>query len=301
MTADTRPARRLLHICYCCDDAEAVTGQFVEDLGLRDVMGTPLEPSDGAVLGLDGEIVSRARFVVDHRGPRVSPSIEIQEWASPTVVGRPSVDPFEVGIKAAGFAVPSVADAVRRLERSGCVVGTIDERGATVVDRRGVPLELVYDPTLPDDQARMHHLRLTVTDLDVSLPLYCRLGFEILDVEAISSASALGGPDAAAGRRARLRLPDEPYEFHLYAWDRPAGFGAHYPVANHAGIFRLAVAVDDTHQAVRHLDGSGWRLDRGPMTIVLHGTPVADMWIAFLRDPDGIPVELVERPRSAFR
>jgi catechol 2,3-dioxygenase-like lactoylglutathione lyase family enzyme len=37
------------------------------------------------------------------------------------------------------------------------------------------------------------------------------------------------------------------------------------------------------------------------MTIALHGTPVADMWIAFLRDPDGIPVELVERPRSAFR
>lgn len=301
MTVDPGPARRLLHICYCCDDADAVTAQFVGALGLVGVMSTPLEPSDGAVLGLHGEIVSRARFVVDHRGPRVSPSIEIQEWVSPTVVGWPSVDPFEVGIKAAGFAVASVADAVRRLGRSGCVVGTIDEHGATMVDRRGVTLELAHDPTLADGRARLHHLRLTVTDLDVSLALYCRLGFEIIDVDAVTSAGAVGGPEAADGRRARLRLPDEPFEFHLYAWDRPRGFGTHYPVANHAGIFRLAVAVDDTHAAVRRLDGSGWRLDRGPMTIALHGTPVADMWIAFLRDPDGIPVELVERPRSAFR
>jgi len=25
------------------------------------------------------------------------------------------------------------------------------------------------------------------------------------------------------------------------------------------------------------------------------------MWICFLSDPDGVPFELVERPRSAFR
>ena len=31
------------------------------------------------------------------------------------------------------------------------------------------------------------------------------------------------------------------------------------------------------------------------------GTPVPDMWITFISDPDGIPYEFVQRPRHIFR
>ena len=41
--------------------------------------------------------------------------------------------------------------------------------------------------------------------------------------------------------------------------------------------------------------------DRTPALTELHGTPVPDMWICFLSDPDGVPFELVQRPASAFR
>lgn len=295
------PARRLLHICYCCDNADPVTALFVGVLGFGNTMNTPLEPSDGAVLGVAGQITSRARFVVDSRGPRISPAIEIQEWASPKLVGRPSANPFEVGIKAAGFAVASVAQAVERLLGTGCALVASDEGFAVVTDPYGVTLELTGDDAVEPGSVRMHHLRVTVTDLETSLELYRRLGFEVLGLEPVTSARLQGGPESAKGRMARVVLADEPYELHLYEWRAPRSFGSHYPIANHAGIFRLALAVDDVAGAVVELDGSGWKVDRGPMRIALHGTPVPDLSVVFLSDPDGIPVELVERPRAAFR
>ena len=70
---------------------------------------------------------------------------------------------------------------------------------------------------------------------------------------------------------------------------------------NHAGLFRTAIGVDDTRAAHRAMSAAGWTFDRAPMRIELKGTLVPDMWICFLSDPDGVPFELVERPRSAFR
>lgn len=49
------------------------------------------------------------------------------------------------------------------------------------------------------------------------------------------------------------------------------------------------------------MTAAGVSFDRAPTSIELRGTPVPDMWICFLSDPDGVPFELVERPRSAFR
>jgi len=49
------------------------------------------------------------------------------------------------------------------------------------------------------------------------------------------------------------------------------------------------------------LAAAGWKFDRAPVSVELTGTPVPDMWICFLSDPDGVPFEFVGRPRSAFR
>ena len=76
--------------------------------------------------------------------------------------------------------------------------------------------------------------------------------------------------------------------------------GRHYTEPNHAGWYRIALGVDDTRDVYTTMSAKGWTFDRPPMLISLDGTPVPDMWITFTSDPDGVPFELVQRPRSAF-
>jgi hypothetical protein len=61
------------------------------------------------------------------------------------------------------------------------------------------------------------------------------------------------------------------------------------------------VGVDDTRASYDELRSEGIGFDRAPELVELNGTPVPDMWICFLSDPDGVPFEFVQRPRDAFR
>jgi glyoxylase I family protein len=298
-----RPARRFLHICYCCADDQEVAAFFVDGLKLKQVMRTTDRYDSGAVLGFDHDVRSVGNFVYDRRGPRTSPAIEIQGWYDPTLVGEPSTDPYEVGIKALGFAVPSVDDALVRLVGMGCKVIAAESFGldggrATVLDPRQVTLDLVEDPSLNADETQLHHLRITVADLDESLPFYEMLGFEILQRGSLRDA---GFGDDADGEVVRLRLPDEPFEMRLVQWRNPASHGRHYAEPNHAGIFRAALGVDDTRASYDYLTGNGAVFDRPPMEVELSGTKLPDLWITFISDPNGIPYEFVQRPRSIFR
>jgi catechol 2,3-dioxygenase-like lactoylglutathione lyase family enzyme len=304
--AIARPARRFLHVCYCCADAAEVSDFFVEGLGMVNTMRTTDQWSSGAILGMDRDVHSIGSFVYDRRGPRTSPAIEVQGWMDPTPVGAPSTDPFELGVKALGFAVASIDAAVERLSAMGCTVvadaaSPLDGRHVTLLDPREVTLELVEDPSIEAGANQMHHLRITVRDLDASLPFYDLLGFDLLDRAHLTDAGFLGGPADVDAEVARLRLPDEPFEVRLFQWHRPEGHGHHYTEPYHAGIFRAAVAVDDTRASYELLTSGGAVFDRPPMEVELAGTPVPDMWITFISDPDGIPYEFVQRPRTAFR
>jgi catechol 2,3-dioxygenase-like lactoylglutathione lyase family enzyme len=301
-----KPARRFLHVCYSCSDVDPVTTFFVDGLAMRNTMRTPLERSPGALLGVEGEIEACASFVYDRRGPRTSPAIEVQSWVDPPLFGTPSTDPFEVGVKALGFAVPDLAAAEARLTTMGSslVAGgssPFGPRCSMLVDPAGVTLELVEDPTLADDATQMHHLRITCTDLDVSLPFYDQLGFAVADRGALTDAAFVGITEPVDAEYALLRLPDEPMGALLIQWNEPPSHGRHYDRANHAGLYRAALGVDDTRAAYAALTAAGMVFDRAPMDVELRGTPVPDMWICFVSDPDGVPYEFVQRPRSAFR
>jgi catechol 2,3-dioxygenase-like lactoylglutathione lyase family enzyme len=87
----------------------------------------------------------------------------------------------------------------------------------------------------------------------------------------------------------------------LIEWTNPAGHGEHYAEPYHAGLFRAALGVDDTRASYEYLTSTGAVFDRPPMEVELSGTPVPDMWITFISDPNGIPYEFVQRPRKAFR
>lgn len=303
-----RPARRFLHVCYCCADTEPVTRFFVDGLALRDTMRTPVETSSGAILGLDREVVGGAVFLYDARGPRVSPAIEVQSWIDPPVVGEPPSDPTAAGIHALGFAVPDLSATTTRLTALGCtVIGTTAGEAfglswTTMRDPNGVTLDLVEDGSVPAGETRLRHLRITCTDLEASRAWYDGLGFDVVAKASIDDGTPFGLAEPGATADAlRLRLPDEPFEAILVQWHSPASHGRHTPDPNHAGLFRTAIGVDDTRAAHEAMAAAGWTFDRAPMSVELKGTPVPDMWICFISDPDGVPFEFVERPRSAFK
>lgn len=303
------PCGRFLHVCYSCAASAPLAALYAEAFALREVMATPLEPSDGALLGLAGQIVSDAVFVYDRRGPRVSPAIEVQGWAEPPVTGTPVDDAARAGIQALGFAVAELDPALDRLTGLGfalvasAITNAFAEAPSAVLrDPHGALVDVVEDRTLLPGAPRFRHLRVGASDLDASLRFYAGLGFDVVEPPvALSGPGALGWPDDAEGRVARVRLPEEGFEVVLLHGVRPATYGAHPEVANHAGWYRAALRVDDTRAAYERMTAAGWAFSRPPQLVELHGTPVPDMWICFLDDPDGVPYEFVQRPRDAFR
>jgi catechol 2,3-dioxygenase-like lactoylglutathione lyase family enzyme len=313
-----RPGRRVLHVCFCCNDTEPVMELLVGRLGMRNTMTSPMQTEPGEILGFDRDVVNAAAFVYDARGPRTSPAIEVQSWVDPPLVGEAETDPLSIGIQAVGIAVRDPDATARDLLDAGCeVVGSgPSPLGAwsTVRHRTGLQLDVVADQPGAPGPSRLRHLRINVADLAASIAWYVDLGFEVVARAVVSDGAALGvedastqseGVDGADGKvhadLARLRLPDEPFELLLVQWRSPVAHGAHFTEPNHAGLFRLAVGLDDTRGSHAAMAAAGTVFDRGPISVALPGTPVPDMWISFLRDPDGVTVELVERPRSAFR
>jgi catechol 2,3-dioxygenase-like lactoylglutathione lyase family enzyme len=302
------PARRVLHVCYCCDDVDRPATTLVRGLGMRETMRTTGEPTSGAILGMDREVQGVAAFVYDHRGPRVAAAIEVQSWIDPRLVGRPFEDPHHVGVQALGFAVPDLDKAVAALEALGARVAgrstspIFDAPTVAVTDADGVRLDLVEDVDVPHGNSRLRHLRLTCSDLARSTHWYAGLGFEALgDATPVAEGATLGRAGPVEVQAQRLRLPDEPMELVLTEWREPRSFGRHYVEPNHAGLYRIALGVDDTRSLYESMAATGWAFDRAPMLIALDGTPVPEMWITFTTDPDGVPFELVQRPREAFR
>jgi glyoxylase I family protein len=301
-----QPARRFLHICYCCADDQEVAQFLVEGLDMKQVMRTTDQYDSGAILGLDYDVRSIGNFVYDRRGPRTSPAIEVQGWYDPTPVGEPPADGLQLGINALGFAVPSVDAAIERLTSLGCSViadGTspTDARSAALRDPRNVTLDIVEDTSLEQGESQMHHLRINVASIDESLPFYEMLGFQVLARDPFADGTFAGVSGTVEAQIASLRLPDEPFEVRLIEWTTPASHGAHPTDPFHAGIFRAALGVDDTRASYDYLTGTGATFDRPPMQVELSGTPVPDMWITFISDPTGIPYEFVQRPHAIFR
>lgn len=168
-------------------------------------------------------------------------------------------------------------------------------------DPQGVAIDVVGDTSVPVDSTRMRHLRVSVRDMATSLDWYEGLGYEVVAKATVTDGSFIGLTGAVKAEVVRLRLPDDPFEAFLIHFQTPASHGSHYAVPYHAGLYRVALCVDDTRNAYDGMLSAGWTFDRPPDSVPLEGTPVPDMWICFLRSPDGVPYEFVERPRSAFK
>jgi len=123
------------------------------------------------------------------------------------------------------------------------------------------------------------HVAVKAANLDASEAFYR----EHFDAEVVERGDAADGRGATAVNHVTLDVADKllylfdeaPYEAAGLVDDVPTGF-LHY-----------GFVVPDVDAAYDELDGSGVEFLMGPTTF-------GDLRIAFLRDPDGVRVELIE-------
>lgn len=120
---------------------------------------------------------------------------------------------------------------------------------------------------------RMLHLGLRVTDLDRSLAFYTAVGY----------AERGRVPATPFGSLTMLQLPGDPF-ISLELVHDPAR-----PVTGTGAVNHLVIQVDDMPAAVSDLAARG--ITAEPPTD--HGE---GMWTAWLTDPDGYRIELVQWP-----
>jgi catechol 2,3-dioxygenase-like lactoylglutathione lyase family enzyme len=144
----------------------------------------------------------------------------------------------------------------------------------------------------------LHHTSLTVSDLERSLAFYRDvLGLEVAmqqEKEGGYLAKISGYPDAHV-RMAQLELPGGSHRIELFQYLAPPGERPPLEPRN-VGITHVCLVVDDIHEAYE-------RIRRAP-GVEPYSEPVEldsgankGGFGLYVRDPDGITLELFQPPR----
>ena len=220
--------------------------------------------------------------------------------SNPHSRARPSTTRRAPGSRRSVWRSRTSRTATERLVGSGCEVrGTgvspfDGARWTTVRDPTGVLLDVVEDRRCRRASRACGTCASAAPTSNASREWYEGIGFETLGHATVTDAAFLDRSLAnGVGRRAhaealRLRLPDEPFEALLFEWRSPPTHGRHVTEPNHAGMYRAALGVDDTRASYAAMSAAGWVFEREPTSVLLTGTPVPEMWISFLADPDGV-------------
>jgi lactoylglutathione lyase len=147
----------------------------------------------------------------------------------------------------------------------------------------------------------IHHTGFTVADLDRSLGFYR----DLLGLETVAEQEKEGGylgaivghPDAHV-RMAHLRLPGDGHVVELFEYLAPEGRAAGPLDPADVGTSHLCFVVDDLPTVYDRLRAAGVDSFVSPPVEVDTGINRGGCAL-YLRDPDGIPVELFQPPRRA--
>lgn len=127
--------------------------------------------------------------------------------------------------------------------------------------------------------SRLLHTMLRVTDMQRSIKFYTDvLGMNILR-KFDRSTEKYELVFLGYGEEAKTCVLELTYNYGVSKYDLGTGFG------------HLAIAVDDCHQAAKTIIERGGEISRPPGP--LKGSTEV---IAFVKDPDGYSIELIERP-----
>ena len=145
--------------------------------------------------------------------------------------------------------------------------------------------------------SRLHHTGFTVSDLDQSVSFYRDLlGCEVIatqEKEGGYLAAIVGYPDAHV-RMAHLRVPDSEHVIELFEYVSPTGERADVLPRN-VGASHLCFIVADLQAVYQELLEQGVTSFVSPPIEVDTGINRGGYGI-YLRDPDGITVEIFQPP-----
>jgi catechol 2,3-dioxygenase-like lactoylglutathione lyase family enzyme len=145
---------------------------------------------------------------------------------------------------------------------------------------------------------RIHHTGYTVSDLDRSVAFYRDLlGCEVIAEQEKQGgylAAIVGYPDAHV-RMAHLRLPGGEHVVELFQYLAPAGGAADVEPRN-VGASHLCFVTSSLHADYDRLSAAGVSFVSPPVEV---DTGInTGGYALYLRDPDGIVVELFQPPAS---
>jgi hypothetical protein len=197
------------------------------------------------------------------------------------------------------------------LRRGGAKVGDpVDglisgARSVLVVDPDGVVVEIAEAPG-DKPGALFSGVRLAAIDAVRTGEFLTAIGFT--EVQAPASAKVTGEQLAPGGSSspvecvvARYALAEDAHQFSLLVVQHPDTRGQE-PVpwgGDRQGLYRCALRVENTETAMSLLPESVQVMGE-PVWCPLPGTKIAGLYISFLRSPDGVVFEFVERPLSFF-
>lgn len=149
-------------------------------------------------------------------------------------------------------------------------------------------------PTLPPWLTGINHVGVTVADLDEALAFYKEaFGLEpVLVTEAAGpEVAAMFQVPAADFRVAFLPLGNSVWELVEYRTDESA---PHRPRHDEIGGMHVSFEVADMDAALAHLARCGVEVPDAPLDIP--EGPTAGARIAYVRDPWGVQIELLQPP-----
>lgn len=145
----------------------------------------------------------------------------------------------------------------------------------------------------------IHHTGYTVSDLDRSLAFYQGLlGLELIarqEKQGGYLGEIVGHPDAYV-KMAHLRVPGSGHVVELFEYVAPAGSSGGPFEPPNVGTSHLCLLTDDLPSLYEHLVAEGVDTFVSPPVLVDTGINTGGYGL-YLRDPDGIPVELFQPAR----
>ena len=305
-------ARRFLHVNLNCSSLDATEGFYAGQLGLSARMRTDRSvATDGTILGLDGQTFCETSFLYDARGGRGGCALEAIEYFSPALKLDDDDDPTRPGIRSALLTVADLDATVTTLRTAGVTVGDPVEglisgaRSVLGVDPDGVVVEIAEAPS-EKPGALFSGVRIAASDAVATGEFLTAIGFT--EVAAPAPAKVTGEQLAPGGSSdsvdcvvSRYALAEDGHQFSLSVVEHPDTRGRE-PVpwgGNLQGLYRCALRVENTEKAMSFVPKSV-EVMGDPVWCPLPGTKIEGLYISFLRSPDGVVFEFVERPLSFF-
>jgi catechol 2,3-dioxygenase-like lactoylglutathione lyase family enzyme len=305
-------ARRFLHVNLNCGSLDVTERLYADGLGLSARMRTdPEVATNGSILGLDGETYCETSFLYDSRGGRGGCALEAIEYRSPALKRDLSIDPARPGIRSTLMTVADLAGTVATLRAAGFTVGEpVDgliscAKSVLATDSDGTVVEIAEVPS-EKPGALFSGIRIAAIDALATAEFMTAIGF--VEVQAPALVNVAGdqlAPGSAADTAecvvTRFALPEDADRFTVSVVQHP-DTASHGPVpwgGNRQGLYRCALRVESVDKALAALPGSV-EVRGDPVWCPLPGTKIEGLYIAFLRSPDGVVFEFVERPLAHF-